>query len=234
MGKDIPAKAAIQNRTGTYLGKRYGRLKPDLFLASPLLCTTGGARKCTPISRVVRIRSTSTGMGKIIQVMNWMLGTYYFVAIVVFDVVDPKNKPGLIKRMGATVPIERIILFDGVCNFVQRFGSVCYPAGQEKKIPVCLPANLNSQKEKLHGMVGDAINTIVLLKNDKTYFRSDAALEISRELNGLWPALYVLKIIPRFIRNFIYDLISRNRYRWFGKREACWIPSSEWSARFVD
>ncbi len=135
--------------------------------------------------------------------------------------------------MGATVPIERIILFDGVCNLCSA--SVRFVIRRDKKKKFRF-ASLQSEfaKGKLHGMEGDSINTIVLLKNDKTYFRSDAALEISKELHGLWPALYVLKFIPRGIRNVVYVLISRNRYRWFGNRGAGWIPSPEWSARFVD
>jgi predicted DCC family thiol-disulfide oxidoreductase YuxK len=135
--------------------------------------------------------------------------------------------------MGAVIPIERIVLFDGVCNLCSASVRFVIQRDTKKKF---LFASLQSEfaKRKFPERADDAIKTIVLLTNSKTYFRSDAALEISKELNGLWPALYFLKIIPRSIRNAIYDFISRNRYRWFGKREACWIPSPEWSSRFVD
>jgi predicted DCC family thiol-disulfide oxidoreductase YuxK len=135
--------------------------------------------------------------------------------------------------MGAIIPIERIILFDGVCNLCSA--SVRFVIRRDKKKKF-LFASLQSEfaRRKLPGNVGDSLKTIVLLSHDKVYFRSDAALEISRELTGLWPALYFFKIIPWFIRDAVYDFISRNRYRWFGKREACWIPSPELSSRFVD
>lgn len=135
--------------------------------------------------------------------------------------------------MGATVPIERIIFFDGVCNLCSA--SVRFVIRRDKKKKFHF-ASLQSEfaQKKLAGMSGNEIKTIVLLKNGEASFRSDAALEISRELIGLWPALYMLKIVPRFIRDGLYDFISRNRYRWFGKREACWIPSEEWRTRFVD
>jgi predicted DCC family thiol-disulfide oxidoreductase YuxK len=74
----------------------------------------------------------------------------------------------------------------------------------------------------------------VLIKGENCFTKSDAALEIARNLSGLWPVLYAFKILPRFIRNPVYDWIARNRYRWFGKRETCWLPSDKWKARFLD
>jgi len=70
--------------------------------------------------------------------------------------------------------------------------------------------------------------------DDKIYLRSDAALEISKDLDGLWPSLYLLKIIPRFVRDAVYNFISQHRYQWFGKTDECWLPSPDLSARFVD
>lgn len=135
--------------------------------------------------------------------------------------------------MGSVASIERVILFDGVCNLCSA--SVRFVIRRDKQVKFRF-ASLQSEfaKKRLPEMKGDGMKTIVLLKSGRTYFRSDAALEISRELAGLWPALYAFKIIPLFLRDFIYNFISRNRYRWFGKKEECWIPAPEWSARFVD
>jgi predicted DCC family thiol-disulfide oxidoreductase YuxK len=62
------------------------------------------------------------------------------------------------------------------------------------------------------------LHSIILLKDEKFYQRSNAALEIAKELSGLWPVMYIFKILPLFIRDGIYNWIARNRYRWFGNR----------------
>jgi len=82
--------------------------------------------------------------------------------------------------------------------------------------------------------IDDPVRTIVLLEGDKIYLRSNAALEICKELSGLWPLLYFFKIIPRFIRDGVYNFISKHRYQWFGKTNECWLPSPDLVARFVD
>jgi predicted DCC family thiol-disulfide oxidoreductase YuxK len=136
--------------------------------------------------------------------------------------------------MGATIPIEKIILFDGMCNLCSA--SVRFVIRRDKKKKF-LFASLQSEfarKIMTAKQVGDSVKTIALLKGDKIYLRSDAALEISWELDGLWPALYFFKIVPRFIRNALYNFISQNRYRWFGQTDECWLPSPELRARFVD
>ena len=83
------------------------------------------------------------------------------------------------------------------------------------------------------GLKTSDFDSIVLLKNGTVYQKSDAALEITRELNGLWSWLYIFKIVPRFIRDFIYNIIARNRYRWFGKQESCMMPTPDLRARFL-
>ncbi len=78
-----------------------------------------------------------------------------------------------------------------------------------------------------------AFNTIILLEGERALQKSDAILGIVRHLSGVWPILFLLKIIPRFIRDAAYDWIARNRYRFFGKKEVCMIPSPELKARFI-
>ncbi len=89
---------------------------------------------------------------------------------------------------------------------------------------------------KLLGQYGlhENLSTIVLLKNGRTYVKSDAALRISQYLDGAWKLLIVLLVIPRPVRDFFYDIIARNRYTWFGKLESCMLPSREHQARFLD
>lgn len=80
----------------------------------------------------------------------------------------------------------------------------------------------------------ESFHSIVLISGDKVYQRSDAALEIAKKLKGVWPLLYGFKILPRFLRDAVYNLVSQNRYKLFGKKDACWIPTPELKSRFKD
>lgn len=77
-------------------------------------------------------------------------------------------------------------------------------------------------------------DSIVLIMDDHIYLRSTAALRIAKHLSGLWPLLYVLIIIPAGVRDGFYNLIARNRYKWFGKQEQCMIPDIELKSRFIE
>lgn len=73
----------------------------------------------------------------------------------------------------------------------------------------------------------------MLIADGVAHTRSDAALRIAARLNGLWPVLKILLIVPRPIRNWAYDVVAKNRYRWFGKNPACMIPTPETRGRFL-
>lgn len=75
--------------------------------------------------------------------------------------------------------------------------------------------------------------SFILLKNGKVYQRSTAALIVAGQLNGGWRLLYPLLIIPPFLRDPLYELIARNRYKWFGKTDLCWLPKPEFADRFI-
>lgn len=77
------------------------------------------------------------------------------------------------------------------------------------------------------------LESFVLYTHGRAFRRSRAALEIARRMNGAWPLMYGFIIIPGFIRNVVYDFIARNRYKWFGKKDECRIPTPELKARFV-
>jgi predicted DCC family thiol-disulfide oxidoreductase YuxK len=83
------------------------------------------------------------------------------------------------------------------------------------------------------GLNNSELNSVLLIKQEILYQKSNAALEIARNLTGGWPLLYGFKIIPAFLRDWIYNWIARNRYRWFGKKDACMIPTPELKSRFV-
>jgi predicted DCC family thiol-disulfide oxidoreductase YuxK len=127
-----------------------------------------------------------------------------------------------------------IILFDGVCNFCNS--SVNFAMDRDPSMKFKF-ASLQSEQGQFYlkkfNLPVDQMNSLVLVTEERYWMRSDAVLEIARNLKGLWPALYFFKIIPGFIRNPIYDLIARNRYKWFGKREACRLPTAADKARFL-
>jgi predicted DCC family thiol-disulfide oxidoreductase YuxK len=130
--------------------------------------------------------------------------------------------------------LDKIVLFDGVCNFCNnsvqfilkhdssgslKFASLQSPTGQALLKQYSIPTTVDS---------------VIFIENGMAYTRSDAALKIVRYFGGLWSVFLVFNLVPSPIRNFFYDSFARNRYKWFGKRESCMLPSREVRTRFVD
>lgn len=137
--------------------------------------------------------------------------------------------------MGANNPIKPVIFFDGVCNLCNE--SVLFVIKRDRKGKFNFaPLQSGYAEQQLHRFDYSLqeLNTILLLKNGKLYQKSSAVLEIAKGLSGGWPLLYAFIIIPTFIRNSIYDWIAVNRYKWFGKKEECMIPTPELKARFKE
>jgi predicted DCC family thiol-disulfide oxidoreductase YuxK len=136
--------------------------------------------------------------------------------------------------MGSVSEVKPIILFDGVCNLCN--GAVLFVIRHDKNARftfVSLQSTFGQEKLKQFGLSSDQLNTIVLLSKGRIFTKSSAALEIARHLDGLWPLFSLFKIVPSRVRDFAYDFIARNRYRWFGKREACMIPTPKLKSRFL-
>jgi predicted DCC family thiol-disulfide oxidoreductase YuxK len=130
---------------------------------------------------------------------------------------------------------ESVVLFDGVCNLCS--GSVQFVIKRDPTAMfkfASLQSDFGQHQLERFGLNRDSFHSIILIKGDNLFERSDAALEITRHLTGGWPLLYGFKIIPRFVRDGIYKLIGRNRYKLFGKKDACWIPTAELKSRFKD
>jgi len=126
------------------------------------------------------------------------------------------------------------ILFDGICNLCES--SVIFIIKRDKHgkftfVPAQSAAGIKLQKR--YGI--DALNsqTIVLIKNGKVYIKSDAAVEIAKHLDGNWKFLSIAKYVPRVLRDRAYTIIARNRYKWFGKKQACMVPHKEIKKRFI-
>jgi predicted DCC family thiol-disulfide oxidoreductase YuxK len=133
----------------------------------------------------------------------------------------------------ATTGEPRIILFDGVCNYCNAM--VNFVLKRDKK-DLFRFAPLQSEKgielrKKYH--IADSIDSFIYIENNNASIYSTGALKVCRHLSGGWPALYTLMIIPVFIRDGVYKWVARNRYKWFGKKETCMIPSPAVRRKFL-
>ena len=127
-----------------------------------------------------------------------------------------------------------VIFFDGICNLCN--GAVQFVIERDKNNLFKFAA-LQSDFAKLElakfTLAVDQGSSFVLLEEGKVYEQSTAALRVARKLKGLWPLLYGFIIVPAFIRNAVYSLIARNRYKWFGKKESCWVPTPQLKDKFL-
>lgn len=133
-----------------------------------------------------------------------------------------------------TAKPKAIILFDGVCNFCNstinlvishdphayfHFASLQSPTGQT----LLEKYNLSTEQ----------FDTFILIENDQVYQRSTAALKVARRLSGWLPTLHRLIVVPRSLRDMVYNVIAQNRYRMFGKSDACMVPTPDVRNRFL-
>ena len=129
---------------------------------------------------------------------------------------------------------DSIILFDGVCNLCNSSVQFIIRHDPQSNFKLAsLQSDAGKGLLKKYSLPEEQLYSVILISNNRTFERSRAALEIARKLNGLWPMMYLFILIPPFIRNFIYDWISKNRYRWFGVRNECMIPTKETKNRFL-
>jgi predicted DCC family thiol-disulfide oxidoreductase YuxK len=130
--------------------------------------------------------------------------------------------------------LEAIVFFDGVCNLCN--GAVQFILQREKN-PRLKFAALQGEtfRARTQHHLTAVPDSIIFLEAGILYTESDAVLRISRYLRQPWRAMgFMGYAIPRFLRNPLYRFIARNRYRWFGKKEACYVPSPALRARFLD
>ncbi|MBL7804382.1 MAG: thiol-disulfide oxidoreductase DCC family protein [Saprospiraceae bacterium] len=127
-----------------------------------------------------------------------------------------------------------VLLFDGVCNLCN--GAVQWVLLRDRRGVfrfAALQSDTGQAMLRQFGFAAEDFDTVVLIDGDRVFTRSDAALEVVRRIGGFWPVLYAFKIIPRPIRDAVYNWVARNRYRWFGRQEQCMLPRKEWMSRFV-
>jgi len=130
---------------------------------------------------------------------------------------------------------KKIVLFDGLCNLCSR--GVQFIIERDKKnqfLFASLQSNAASEILKKFNQQTNELHSFVLIDDDKIYTRSSATLRVLKYLSRGWRLCYALIIIPKFIRDAVYDYIARHRYKWFGKKSACWIPTDQLKQKFLD
>jgi predicted DCC family thiol-disulfide oxidoreductase YuxK len=128
-----------------------------------------------------------------------------------------------------------IILFDGVCNFCDA--SINFIIRQDKKTVFRFAALQSKAGQELlekYDLPQTEINSFILIDRGKVYNRSAAGFKVYGKLPWYWKWTQIFWIVPRFITDAVYDFIAKNRYKWFGKKEECMIPTPEVRNRFLD
>ena len=134
-----------------------------------------------------------------------------------------------------TTDTRPVVLFDGVCNLcndVVQFVIAQDPQG--KLAFASLQSAVGQQFLQHHRLPTADFDSFVLIDGDKVYTESTAALNLLKVLGGKWKPFGMLLVVPRLIRDAVYRLIARNRYRWFGRKEACLMPTPNLRSRFLD
>ena len=129
---------------------------------------------------------------------------------------------------------HKIIVFDGVCNLCNT--SVNFVIKRDKKDVfrfAALQSEIGQKYISEFNINPKETDSIVLIDDGKCFVKSTAALHITKFLPGAYPLLFGFIIVPKFIRNWVYDYIAKNRYKWYGKKDNCMIPTKEIKGKFL-
>jgi predicted DCC family thiol-disulfide oxidoreductase YuxK len=133
----------------------------------------------------------------------------------------PSSEPGL-------------ILFDGVCNLCSAAVRFVIARDPDRRFRFAsLQSDAAAARLQPFAAARSNIDSLVLIEGGRLFTRSAAALRIARRLRYPWPLLSVLTVVPRPIRDWVYDMVARRRYRWFGRTTTCWMPTPELQERFL-
>jgi predicted DCC family thiol-disulfide oxidoreductase YuxK len=130
---------------------------------------------------------------------------------------------------------KKIILFDGVCNLCNR--TVQFVLKRDAKAQFVFGSLQGRAGSDLLGQLNlpsDTYNSFLLIENDTFYTRSSAVLRVLRYLGRGWQVAYLFMLLPKGVRDGLYNWIARNRYRWFGRSPTCMVPEPRWRNRFLD
>ena len=130
---------------------------------------------------------------------------------------------------------SRVVLFDGVCNFCNYWVNFAIKRDKKKKLRFA-PLQGRAARDIFprYNLHPTALSSVIFIDNGRVWTQSSAALRIAKHLDGGWKLFYAFIILPKFIRDFFYNIIARNRYKWYGKKESCMIPTPELKERVLE
>lgn len=129
--------------------------------------------------------------------------------------------------------MEKIILFDGTCNFCDHSVQFIIKRDPKKHFKFAsLQSDIGKELAKQHH-IPENLDSMILIENNRYYTKSTAALHICKYLRGAWKTFYIFQLIPKPLRDLVYNFIAKNRYKWFGTKQSCMIPSAEERKRFL-
>ena len=129
---------------------------------------------------------------------------------------------------------ETVVLYDGTCKLCNGWAKFLIRHDRHHRVRLATVQSPEGQALLAWaGLPRDNFNTIALIRGDRCWVRSDAFFEVVKLLPGAWPVLQLFSIVPRWLRDWLYDLIARNRYRLFGKYDACVLPAPDHPRRFL-
>lgn len=130
--------------------------------------------------------------------------------------------------------IPLVILFDGICNLCNATVQFILKRDKDSNFKFAsIQGEFGQITLTRFGLAASNPNSFVLLEGEKIYTHSTGALRVFLHLGGVWKILYGFIIVPRFIRDAVYNFIARNRYKWFGKQNTCYLPTADLSNRFL-
>ena len=127
-----------------------------------------------------------------------------------------------------------ILLFDGVCNLCNGF--VKFVIKRDKKNIIKFASLQSDAGQKIllqHHLPVSEFQSFVYIANNKVLLKSTAALTLMKDIGGGWQLMYGFIIVPKFIRDYVYSIVAKNRYKWFGKQNNCMIPTKELMSKFL-
>lgn len=136
--------------------------------------------------------------------------------------------------MTTSITSHPIVLFDGVCNLCNRSIQFIIERDQDKTFRFAsLQSPVGQTLLKQFNLPTDQFDSFILVDKNQYYTQSSAALQVIKRFSGLWKLGYIGIVIPKRIRDWMYQFVAKNRYRWFGKRDQCWLPTPELKERFL-